>query len=729
MVLSFVLPRRVPAPRVRRLQAVTNAIRWLPLAAALFGAAVPGAAAGQTARDRDPMVGPFRDSVAQRDPDQLRVVERSLMARVRRERTNPAIHLRLGILAFRLAEFSDAASEFKWTAQLAPQWGPAWLGLGQSELAMGETVDTSRAGRQALLAKDAWARASQAFSRALAADPGQIGNLEALVQERLAADRPAPAAVVRDGVRLAAAARTRTADVVLGLGRIERAMGDSAAALIAFDAAVALPGGRALGLFEGARIRLSQGDRRGLDLYLEAAGLDDSAAVAALREDVAWIGTGAELEHFDRLRGADRVRFLGEFWAGRDRNDLRQTGERIREHYRRLALAGRSFSNRNDQRFAVMVRQGEPDTKAAARLPGVPGNESWWYGRNEGDLVVHFISGADTTYSRVVESLFDLGGNRGAPAGDDRAAGEVGDQLLRSRAQLSPFYQAAAAGRRDQLGPFRVREREIGRASRNLALTTDRFPLRFGRDLPVRAQWLSLGSRPARPGTAFVFAVPSFAELESARSVRLRLVVWDSAGAAALALDTVLVAGRSDDRDGPRFLRGHLTTGLPAGRYSARVAIEVGAGGAVVTRDDLVVAPAGESLGELALGSARNGSSVAIGDRGEPIEVDPWGVYRRSDSLTVVALAVGAPGRAPIAPRVEVRPLRADGRVERWRTWPGLRRLEPVPAGGDGEVRISVPLPLRKLPAGAYEVGLEILDGRGQRVRRVGRFVVAEGAK
>ena len=720
----------MPCNDERRLQAVTIAIRRLSLAAGLIGAAMPVAAGGQTARDRDPQVGAFRDSVAERDPDQLRVVERSLMGRVRRERTNPAIHIRLGMLAYRLGEYSDAASEFKWTTQLAPLWGPAWLGLGQAELALGETVDTSKAGRQALLAKDAWARASQAFSRALAADPSQIGNLEGLVQERMTADRPAPAAIVRDGVRRAAAARTRTAAVVLGLGRIERAMGDSAAALVAFDVAAALPGGRAFGLFEAARIRLAQGDRRGLDLYLEAAGLDDSAVVAALRSEVAWIATGAELEQFDRQLGPDRARFLAEFWAGRDRNDLRQTGDRIREHYRRLTVAGRSFSNRDDQRFAVMVRQGEPTTKATARLPGVAANESWWYGRTEGDLVVHFAGGADSTYFRVVASLFDLGADQGVPAGDDRSPGDVGDQLLRSRAQLSPFYQAAAAGRRDQLGRFRVREREIGQASRNLALTTDRFPLRFARDLPVRAQWLALGPGPAGPRTEFVFAVPSFAEPDSAGSVRLRLVGWDSAGVVALALDTVLAANQSVGRDGARFLRGHLSAGLPPGRYSARVAIEVGTRGAVVTREDLVVAPAGaDQIGDLALGSGRNGSSVPIEDRGPPIEVDPWGTYRRSDSLAVVGVVVRAPGSAAIEPRVEVRPIRSDGKIERWRLWPDGGRLAPVVVDGDGGARISVRLPLGKLKPGVYEVGLGIPDGSGRSVRRVGRFVVTEPEK
>ncbi len=724
----------MPRTGVRRLQAVIPPIRSWRLAFLVLGTGVPSAAA-QGVRDPDPEVGAFRDSLARSDPDQLRSIERALLARVRRERTNPAIHLRLGMLAFRLGEYSDAASEFKWTTQLAPQWGVAWFGLGHAELALGETVDTSKLGRQALLAKDAWARASHAFARALAADPTQVGNLEALVRERMAFDRPAPADIVRDGVRRAAA-RTATAAIGLGLGRIELAMGDSAAAIAAFDAASALPGGPAVGRLESARVRLTRADPRGQTLYFEAAALDDSAAVARLRRDVAWVATGAELDQFDRLSGADRSRFLGEFWARRDRGDLRQTGERLREHYRRLAVAARSFPNPDDQRTAVMVRHGEPTARATARVPGLAGNESWWYGRAEGELVVHFVSGADPTYFGVVESLFDLIVERGTPAGDDQVTGDVTDQLLRSRAQLSPFYQSAAAGRRDQLGPFRIREREIGKASRNLALTTDRFPLRFARDLPVRAQWLSLGSGTDRPGTDLIFAIPLFATdsggsvLEGTRRVRLRAVAWDSLGVPAVAVDTVITGTVSDDRAGSRFLRGHLPVRLAAGRFTARVAIEVGTRGSVVTTDELVVRPQGADWqGDVALGSRATGSSVAIGGLGQSVESDPWGGYRRSDTLSVYGMAMGRAGSVPTEARVRVRSVRSDGKVDSWRGWPDAPARVPLQGGPDGRVRLALALPLRKLKVGLHEVEVGIVDGVREVSRRVARFVVTDDEK
>ena len=147
---------RVEFPRQRRLLGVIlSKMRVFGCrgAAAVVGFSLASQtpAWAQTARD----LAPFRDSVARATPDQLHEFERTLLASVRRDRTNAALHLRLGHVALRLGEVSDAASEFKWATQLAPQWGAAWFGLAQAEIALGEVADTSRLGRRAFLARDA----------------------------------------------------------------------------------------------------------------------------------------------------------------------------------------------------------------------------------------------------------------------------------------------------------------------------------------------------------------------------------------------------------------------------------------------------------------------------------------------------------------------------------------------------------------------------------------------
>ncbi len=61
-------------------------------------------------------------------------------------------------------------------------------------------------------------------------------------------------------------------------------------------------------------------------------------------------------------------------------------------------------------------------------------------------------------------------------------------------------------------------------------------------------------------------------------------------------------------------------------------------------------------------------------------------------------------------------------------TWPVSPSAQDIVTGLPWP-RVSVALPLRKLRAGVYEVGLSIPDGQGQLARRVGRFVVTDGAQ
>jgi GWxTD domain-containing protein len=691
-----------------------------------------GSADAQSAHDRDQLAA-FRDSLAAApDNEALRALERALIVRVQRDRRNPALHLRLGLIALRLGDYSDAVSEFRWTSQLAPQWGSAWFGLAQAELALGEVADTSRLGRRAFLAKDAWERATVAFGRAVMAESSLAQVAETIVRSRLADDRAASARVVRDGLRRSVAGRTKTAEAYLSLGRVEASLGDTAAALAAFGNGAALPGGRGKGLVEAARLRLLRpGDPVAVESYLEAAAVDDSSSVAMLRADLAWIASAAELEAFDRCAGRDRAELLRDLWTRRDRAELRPTGMRLAEHYRRMAIAARTFRNQDDQRVAVWIRHGEPDNRATLRDPSLRPNESWRYRRAEGDLVVHFLAGADTTNYRVVESIYDLVGDRnGAPAGDDwEAAGGLADQVLRSRAQLSPFYQAAAAGRRDQLAAFRQRERELGRAGRNLALTSDRFPLRFERDLPARVQLGAFAGK-GRRGVHVLFVIPAFVVDSAAPEeagdgvVRVRLVVWDSLGGAAEALDTT-IAVIASTRNNSALVRGQVFLPLPSGRYTGRVALELGKRGTIVGRDGIAVAGGGEpSLTDLAIGVVGSDLHWLIEVEPARIQADPGGLFNRTDTVEVsTGLQAFEPGTV-VRVRAMVRLARNDGKEDKWRAWPGSGDWRPVLIGDDGTARATLQMPARRLKAGQYEIEVVAIDDRDREARQRGSFAV-----
>ncbi len=683
----------------------------------------PGVAVAQ-GRERD-VTSAFRDSIATAGPDQLRDFERALLAKVRRDRADSGLHLRLGLVASALGEWSDAVSEFKWASQLSPQSGAAWLGLAQAELGLGEVADTSRLGRRAFLSRDAWERAATAFGRAIAVDPKLVDAAESVARDRVGRGFPASAEVVRDGLRRAVLAKTRTAAVALALGRVELMVGDTAAALVAQASAAVLPGGRGPGLLAAARVRLARRDARGVQLFYDAAAVDDSASVNQLRADLAWLATGAELEAFDQRHGADRSAWLWQFWTRRDREELRANGERLTEHYRRLAVATRLYSDSTDQRAIVLVRHGEPENRSTLRQAGIRPNESWRYRRPEGDLILHFGAAAEPAPFRLVPSVFDLVGPEvaGAPAGDDRADGiDRADRVLQSRAQLAPFYQSAVAGRRDQLAVFKAREREQGVAGLALALGTDRYPLAFKRDLPVRAQIGVLGGSADRGWVSVAFSIPAFAaDWGKPGIVRVRVVAWDRLETAVRALDTTLSVGTPRRGD----FRGVVRLPVADGHYSVRVAIESGSAGALVGRDGLAVdsAPAGPGLSDLAVGIAAD-----AGPESDAGLADPRARFTPADSVVVAARLYGgsfATGRF----RLEYRPVRSDGKEEKWRPWPGQDRWQPVGSLVDRSVHVAAGVSLGRLRPAVYDVELVVVDGADRTVRGRSRLTVEEGRR
>lgn len=87
-----------------------------------------------------------------------------------------------------------------------------------------------------------------------------------------------------------------------------------------------------------ARSLLAVEDLDGLDPYFHGALYDDSASVAEYRHDLEPLWSQAEAEGFARQKGAARVEWLREFWRSREQA-LRRPGERVAEHYRRLAYA------------------------------------------------------------------------------------------------------------------------------------------------------------------------------------------------------------------------------------------------------------------------------------------------------------------------------------------------------------------------------------------------------
>ena len=312
----------------------------------------------------------------------------------------------------------------------------------------------------------------------------------------------------RDALRRADAAHSLPgADLLLPRGRLERAAGEADSATAVFARAGADSGSAAsLARLELARTRFAIGAPGGDSAYYDGAATDDAAVVAAYRADLAPIASDSELARFDASGGGDRAAFLRRFWTDRDHVELRPDGERIREHYRRLLYARRHFaltiarrhygdddayrsgSEELDDRGVIYVRHGEPVTRLKPFVFGLMPNETWRYGRADGDLLFHFSAGYDDRGGgdlydyRLVESVLDLRGAGDAPK----------DQLLLSRQSLSPMY-----GRMLNWGPYgaaqaRDRERGIGRASIDYGTSTDSYELQYARPLTAYADLVAV---------------------------------------------------------------------------------------------------------------------------------------------------------------------------------------------------------------------------------------------
>src|SRR5262249_15720819 len=116
---------------------------------------------------------------------------------------------------------------------------------------------------------------------------------------------------------------------------------------------------------------------------------------------------------------------------------LRNYGERIREHFRRMTYAERHYglevnrrhyamdpgslirsdiyrsgSTRFDDRGGVYIRQGEPDNRAFSGTDGIQPHEPGVYPGANGDLMLHFGAnvGGDIHDLRLINSVTDIGG-------------------------------------------------------------------------------------------------------------------------------------------------------------------------------------------------------------------------------------------------------------------------------------------------------------------------------
>lgn len=151
----------------------------------------------------------------------------------------------------------------------------------------------------------------------------------------------------------------------------------------------------------------------------------------------------------------ERMQFISSFWKRRDPTLSTLTNERLYEHYQRLLIARKSYSNHSDRTYdhrgTIFVRYGEPDevyneTQVATSIARThsqifgenfrPAVATWFYHAFKPAVVFDFFEGPD---GYVLFNQIDFGLQ--TLEGLDRQKAYV--EIVKQRKLVSPAYQSA----------------------------------------------------------------------------------------------------------------------------------------------------------------------------------------------------------------------------------------------------------------------------------------------
>jgi GWxTD domain-containing protein len=710
----------------------------------------------------------FRDSLAgTADSSGLLALEKRLIDSAKADRTNGLLHLKLGFLSLRLGDlgghshYDDAASEFQWAIDLRPSWPYGWYGMGLAEYGVGDSQVSFVTGLKTMLGKDALTRSAVAFAKSAEVDPAFIRGLVDLANTALRQRVNIKLGVALEALRRAGhTAAGSDPEVLLARGRVEREVGDSDSALVAFNNYLQYGRNRSLGMLEIARTYFLLGRFDGMTPYFEGAASDDSTTIAGYRTDLAAIASDSVLREFDHQQGAHRATYLKRFWGERDRIELRGDGERLREHYRRLFYARKNFqltaNNRHydiveryrsgsrdfDDRGVIYIRHGEPSSRASYAAPGLEPNESWRYSRPDGDLIFHFIAREDVQDFKLVESLFDVLGFSDAVKLQGQTNGAannaVAEQLMLSRERLSPIYRRLQGAGHMSTGRYQSQERRLGQESIALGTTSDSYELRFPEKLKAHTEVLAVGRDSSGPQVQIAYAIAG-SSLEPVTvtrgylySVRLRFVATDKRGQVVSALDTTRHFVAPAPVPPHEHLVGRVNTTVAPGALQYRLALQQGeAAGVTLPRNNVRVGPLNPSslsLSDLVLGS-RSANLTWRRTESDTVLFNPLRTYRRSDEME---LYYEIEGLRPTPYTVELA-------VKKKGSSGGL--LRKIFGGGGAAIRLKFQeqattphvtthrsLQLNRLKPGNYVLELMVVDADGRKDRRRQEFQVVEEA-
>ena len=453
---------------------------------------------------------------------------------------------------------------------------------------------------------DPISKAKGSFKKALVINP--LMTNAALGLARLSLDSRD-----KDNLRTAAAALRNMqqknhggAAVATMLSNVESALGNLAAAEAAASSATEMETASSAALRAQAAALLRQKGKAeaGARAYFAGVELLDAAAADEYFEDILPVANDAERAQWARANLESRKEFLQKFWNMRAAGSGTTVGERMAEHYIRLAAAHdryRRIGQRGaapggslvlakynadalpfDDRGLILVRHGEPDETVRTSDVDLRPNETWVYrstNASSKNTLYNFVQLRDGTDFRLVDDvLYALDpSTRGIP-------GEAAYKLLTDRQAYEPRYAALAASysafnsasRRGTAefaaGNIAERRTRMAEEMRTIALeglSTDSDQPDFTGDLPFYYDIYSFKGESNQTQVTVAAAIPGLSVsgqqvgAQFIYSIQASLIIIDTATAEVVRKDTVLTMRSPRMLGESEHLRLHMDLNAP----------------------------------------------------------------------------------------------------------------------------------------------------------------------
>jgi hypothetical protein len=424
--------------------------------------------------------------------------------------------------------------------------------------------------------------------------------------------------------------------------------------------------------YERARALFAGDDAYGEFFYWKAVSADDPEMFLMLRRDMVLIASAEEMAVFDTTAPGARSAFLHQFWDVRDNQTLRSPGERMREHYARIAYADRYFAFSDarhwhkpgdlldafpfdsmlDSRGVVYVRMGPPDIRFQPSIPGYVASETWQYNRVQDTLLLNFAAQNSIGDMVLIRTVDDIACTT-TPGCDYvelyRQLGAVNDTYGRL------YHAGAAAAQR-----YHAKLYKMGKESITTSTTTDAHPLRFPTSVTAQVLPLAIGVAPQGSGVQIAVALLQIRR-GGRDTLRLRFGVFDPGGGAIIEFDSTVVYTPSPARsstDSTYTIFRRFETTLPAGTWRWQAAIQSGDSVGALLASQRITIPVHDSetlaVSDLAIG-VRGGAAPWAAAPGDTAWLTPRHGFRASTSVGLYYEAYGIPEGQQFHAEVTVR--------------------------------------------------------------------------